>query len=145
MNFKDSFKLIKNIVGMYGKSLKITREQFIKFCSKYYQDNVSSLDFGINNDTTKASAFIKEKIKIGKIAKENNNNIRLLKAYYNDLKIACYDEKQCLEIIKNQMNIFNISDINLIINNDKQNNILSLDNGLDINGWNTCEMLTIIL
>ena len=40
--------VIDNIVGMYGKSLKITREQFIKFCSKYYQDNVSSLDFGLN-------------------------------------------------------------------------------------------------
>ena len=33
---------------MYGKSLKINREQFIKFCSKYYQDNVSSLDFGLD-------------------------------------------------------------------------------------------------
>jgi hypothetical protein len=127
--------VIDNIVGMYGKSLKITREQFIKFCSKYYQDNISSLDLGINNDTTKAAAFVKEDIKISKIAKENNNNIRLLKAYYNDLKNACYDEKQCLEIIKNQMNIFNISDINLIINNDIQNNISSLDNGLDVKGW----------
>ena len=37
-----------NIVGTYGKSLKINREQFIKFCSKYYQDNVSSLDFGLD-------------------------------------------------------------------------------------------------
>jgi hypothetical protein len=49
--------VIDNIVGMYGKSLKITREQFIKFCSKYYQDNVSSLDLGldfsINNNTCK--------------------------------------------------------------------------------------------
>ena len=59
-----------------------------------------------------------------------------MKAYYNDFKIACYDEKQCLETIKNQMNIFNISDINLIINNDTQNNLSSLDNSLYVNGWN---------
>ena len=38
--------------------------------------------------------------------------------------------------IKNLMNSFNISDINLIINNDKQNNISSLDHGLDVKGWN---------
>ena len=33
---------------MYGKSLKITREQFIKFCLKYYGNNISPLDFGLN-------------------------------------------------------------------------------------------------
>ena len=40
--------VIDNIVGMYGQSLKITREQFIKFCSKYYENNISPLDFGLN-------------------------------------------------------------------------------------------------
>ena len=40
--------VIDNIVGMYGKSLKITREQFIKFCSKYYENNISALDFGLD-------------------------------------------------------------------------------------------------
>ena len=33
-------------------------------------------------------------------------------------------------------NTKNISDINLIINDDKQNNISSLDNSLDVKGWN---------
>ena len=33
--------VIDNIVGMYNKSLGITRETFIDFCSKYY---TSSLD-----------------------------------------------------------------------------------------------------
>jgi hypothetical protein len=43
VNSLEMKELIDNIVGMYGKSLKITREQFIKFCSKYYENNISAL------------------------------------------------------------------------------------------------------
>ena len=33
---------------MYVKSLHITREQFIKFCSNYYNNNISLLDYELD-------------------------------------------------------------------------------------------------
>ena len=66
---------------MYGKSLSLTRDQFIKFCTKYYQDNVSSLDLGLdfslNNNTCKTDH--KEDIKLSNNEKEIKNYIRFLK------------------------------------------------------------------
>ena len=40
--------VIDNIVGMYHKTLHITRESFINFCKKYYKQNASPLDFDLD-------------------------------------------------------------------------------------------------
>jgi hypothetical protein len=42
--------VIDNLVGMYEKTLKITRDQLINIIKKYYNEQTSSLDAGLNVD-----------------------------------------------------------------------------------------------
>ena len=81
--------VIDNIVGMYGKSLSLTREQFIKFCSKYYENNISSLDFGLD---------VEEWVEIDGI------DAKCLQTFCekNDISHYCYD-------VTNQVVIKNVS------------------------------------
>ena len=75
--------VIDNIVGLYNKSLRITREQFIKFVAKYYNHS-NPLDFGLNSTIW---------------CEEDGVDSKCLQAFceYYDISHYCYDvTNQCV-------------------------------------------------
>ena len=111
--------VIDNIVGMYGKSLHITREQFIKFCSKYYNNNVSLLDYGLE---------------VEQWDEKDGIDAKCLQSFceYYDISHYCYDvSNQCVikNISKNRNNeslcYFCINEHMYLINDNKIKKSLS--------------------